>query len=42
MLIPLTDYVQDFKISNLFTPQPIHFKLNLNTNNEQRVNSLHV
>jgi len=32
-------HVQDLKILNLFTPLPIHFQLNLNTNTE-RVNSL--
>jgi len=31
--------VHDLKILNLFTPLPIHFRLNLNTNTE-RVNSL--
>jgi len=31
--------VQDFKILKFFTPLPIHFQLNLNTNTE-RVNSL--
>jgi len=32
--------VQDVTILNLFTPLPIHFQLNLNTNTEQQVNSL--
>jgi len=39
MFIPLTEYGQDFKILNLFTPLPIYFQLDLNTNTK-RVNSL--
>jgi len=35
------DKVQDLTIFNFFTPLPIHFQLNLNTNTE-RVNSLNI
>jgi len=41
VLIQSTDEVQDLKILNFFTPVPIHFQLDLNTNTE-RVNSLSV
>jgi len=41
VLISLTDEVQDLTILSFFTPLPIHFQLNLNTNTE-RVNSLNV
>jgi len=34
VLIPPTDYVQNLKILNFFTPLPIYFQLNLNTNTE--------
>jgi len=39
VLILPTDYVQYLKILHFFTPLPIHFQLNLNTNTEH-VNSL--
>jgi len=39
VLIPSIDQVKGLKIYNLFTPLPIHFPLNLNTNTEC-VNSL--